>query len=323
MGEPVTADHCRICGKGTGNERYTVKEMMLGTRDPFEYFECGSCGTVQIADIPDDLGRYYPRDYYSVRGGSRLELFLKARWIRHSLDGRGALGRLLGHVYGPHPLAEWTRRSGMRRDSAILDVGCGDGRLLREMEGAGFVDLTGVDPYLDHAYRSKHLRVLGTDIHGLERSGFDCIMFHHTLEHLADPGAALGRAADLLAPGGAMIIRIPVASSHAWRTYRANWVQLDAPRHLHVLSEKAMNLLAEEADLRVSDVVYDSTAFQFWGSELYARDVPYAPKPSYRNRPSRKLIPKARMRAYGELARELNVRGDGDSACFHLREAGT
>lgn len=318
-GETVHA--CRICGNTAANVGYTVREMMLGTRDRFEYFECGECGTVQIGAIPADLDRYYPRDYYSIRGGSGLELFLKSRWIRYSLDGRGALGRLLTHVYGPHPLVEWRRLAGLSRESAILDVGCGDGRLLREMERSGFTDLTGVDPYLDREYREAHLRLVDTDIHGVA-SRFDCVMFHHSIEHLPDPGAALGTAARLLQPGGVVLVRTPVASSYAWRTYRADWVQLDAPRHLHVLTERAMKLLAEQAGLRVSDVVHESTAFQFWGSELYARDIPYAPKPSYRNRPSRKLISRKEMRMYGKRARELNARGEGDSACFYLREAG-
>jgi len=49
---------CRICGADEVSERITAREMMFGTREAFEYFPCGSCGTLQVADIPEDLGRF-------------------------------------------------------------------------------------------------------------------------------------------------------------------------------------------------------------------------------------------------------------------------
>ena len=38
--------------------------MMFGTREPFEYLECGQCGTLQLIDVPD-LARHYPIEYFS------------------------------------------------------------------------------------------------------------------------------------------------------------------------------------------------------------------------------------------------------------------
>lgn len=37
--------------------------MFFGTREQFDYFVCGHCGTIQIRDIPGDLGRHYPGNY--------------------------------------------------------------------------------------------------------------------------------------------------------------------------------------------------------------------------------------------------------------------
>ena len=59
---------CRACGNAEGNTAHFPKEMMFGWREVFEYFECGRCGCLQIAEIPADLGKYYPRDaYYSYQ----------------------------------------------------------------------------------------------------------------------------------------------------------------------------------------------------------------------------------------------------------------
>ena len=56
---------CRICGNQSANEEFVAKEMRLGFREPFPYFQCSQCECLQIADFPSDLGRYYPGDYYS------------------------------------------------------------------------------------------------------------------------------------------------------------------------------------------------------------------------------------------------------------------
>ena len=41
--------------------------MHYGTRESFEYFECGSCGRLQVREIPTNLSKYYLDDYYSFR----------------------------------------------------------------------------------------------------------------------------------------------------------------------------------------------------------------------------------------------------------------
>ena len=81
---------CRICGADKVSERITAREMMFGTREEFEYFCCGSCGTLQIADIPDDLGRFYASEtYYSFNNRSEDPLWknLLKRWAAVGLVG--------------------------------------------------------------------------------------------------------------------------------------------------------------------------------------------------------------------------------------------
>ena len=291
---------------------------MLGTRHRFDYSECSRCGTLQITEIPGDLDRYYPADYYSLQSSGRLERYSKSRWMAASLGRATPVGRFFVRLYGPHPIASWQRHAGFSPRSPILDVGCGDGRLLRTMQSVGFTDLTGVDPFLAQEHRSEGLRLLRSSLAALN-GPYEFVMMHHSLEHMPEPRSALERLARLVAPGGTLLIRTPVAGSHAWRTYGPDWVQLDAPRHLHVLSEEGVRVLGEDTGFELERVTYESSAFQFWGSELYARDIPYRPKPSYRNRPSRKLISRKQMNRYREQARELNARGQGDSAAFFLR----
>jgi hypothetical protein len=41
-----------------------------------------------------------------------------------------------------------------------------------------------------------------------------------------------------------MVLEVPVPGN-SWRTYGVNWVGLDAPRHLHIVTPEGMRRLAE------------------------------------------------------------------------------
>ena len=56
---------CRICDSPGPHPDYVVREMQFGTREEFPYFQCVSCSCLQIVEIPADMGRHYPADYYS------------------------------------------------------------------------------------------------------------------------------------------------------------------------------------------------------------------------------------------------------------------
>src|SRR5687768_7808870 len=121
-------------------------------RETFLYFECGECASLSIASVPSNLADYYPSDYYSFApyeppGGVKGRL--KALRDRVTLCGAGPLTQALRAVSRNADLIQHSppfdgsapRRYG--RDSRVIDVGCGYGRPLREMHGAGFTALTG------------------------------------------------------------------------------------------------------------------------------------------------------------------------------------
>jgi hypothetical protein len=88
---------CRICGNDKDNPSYIVREMFLGFRDKFEYFQCGQCGCLQIAEIPSDLSKYYSNDYYTFKKvkDNRIKSFFKNQRAFYALTGNNFIGRLL------------------------------------------------------------------------------------------------------------------------------------------------------------------------------------------------------------------------------------
>ena len=314
-------NQCRICQHEAANRTFQAREMMFGFRDPFTYFECARCGCVQIQDVPANLAKYYPDNYYSFQKQGGLRRFLKRRWARYSYDGAGVLGGLMARLMGKNEAVESVARGRVASDAAILDVGCGRGDLLGLLHALGFKNLMGADPFLGADLTTPEgIRIWKKDLSQMQES-FGVIMLHHSFEHMTEPVTVLAHAARLLKPGGVLIIRVPVAASFAWKHYGINRVQLDPPRHIFLPSVQSMKILAERSGLRFGEMVQESSEFQFRGSEQYLQDIPLMDPRSYLRSFRKQYFPDKTLRAYRAQARELNRKGEGDSACFYLHKA--
>lgn len=329
---------CRICGNEAGNKSYVAREMQFGLRDEFEYFECASCGCVQIREIPEDLAKYYPQDYYSYQSAQSpieynkpglkgfKERFIRDRITNYYLNRNSRLGAWLekksslaaNYVFQ----LNWMRlqRLNLKLDfaSSILDVGCGSGYLLNEMAAYGFTDLTGVDPFIerDIAY-GNGVRILKRNLEEIEQQ-FDFVMLHHSFEHMPDPRATLKKLYALTKFKRYLLIRIPVADSYAWRKYGVNWYALDAPRHLHLHTRQSMSRLAEQAGFQVADVVFDSNGHTLIASEQYLRGIPFMASESFFGNPAQTLFSPEEVESFRKLDEELNSKGEADCAGFYL-----
>jgi 2-polyprenyl-3-methyl-5-hydroxy-6-metoxy-1,4-benzoquinol methylase len=315
--------NCRICGNKEGNVPFEAREMMFGTRERFTYFECGSCGCVQIAEIPDDLAKFYASDYYSfkpVRRGNVAIALLKRIKDRSAVFRRGSLGRFLNRFYGSLYLEQLALLEPLRT-TAILDVGCGAGKFLHSLREIGFTRLLGSDPHLTSDVTYENGLVLKKSRLEELTGPFDIVTMNHSFEHTEEPLAVLRQCYDLLDTRGFCCVTTPVAGSFACRKYRANWVQLDAPRHLHVHSPESINHLAKEVGFTIWKTIYNSAAFQFWGSEQYAMDMPLMDTRSYGSNRRHSVFTDRQIADFNLSARNLNATGSGDQATFFLRKS--
>ena len=156
-------------------------------------------------------------------------------------------------------------------------------------------------------------------IHDLNQE-FDLITFHHSFEHIFDPLKTLESVHRLLSKEGVCLIRMPTVSSYAWKHYRENWVQLDAPRHFFLHSVQSIKILAEKANLKLVKVRYDSIAFQFLGSEQYLKDIPLESDRSYSKGKKNSMFSKNDRRNFKKRAHQLNLENQGDQAAFYLQK---
>lgn len=312
---------CLICRDQADHPTFTVREMYFGSREEFPYFECRACGTLQIVDVPTDLARHYPSDYYSYSAAGKTSSPLEIRLRRRRTNAwlgcdAGIGGKLLATASKRKPnYLDWFRGLGLSTASRLLDVGCGGGQLLLKLRRDGFTRLKGVDPFLAQAMSQGP--ELSIDNHGLEQESgtYDLVMFHHSLEHMADPLAALAHARARLAEGGHILVRVPVAGCFAWRKFGPHWYALDAPRHLFIPSPRGMHLLAERLGLKVRRSFFDSDPGQFLASENYVNDIPLA---AHAEHP---VPDPERLLGIAGFVDSLNHVGDGDCGGFVLGPA--
>lgn len=261
----AAVDGCPLCGAGESTPAFRAPDRLHGIPGDFSYHRCTRCATVfqNPRVIPQDLAACYPAEYYthaspalSVRpralraGRERLRRAVVAVLRGKRVPGLpGRIARILAR--SPllrrrsvmYPLIdELNSERPMRR--AALDIGCGTGALLAALSRAGW-EAHGVEwdtVAADVARRFSHRPVWSGDFRELDlpRSYFHLIVLQHVVEHLDDPRAALKTVAELLAPGGRVVLIYPNPDSLGARFFGSKWFHWDPPRHLVVPPLRAL-----------------------------------------------------------------------------------
>lgn len=244
-GESRRREICPVCGAACPYLFCTAVDRLR--RNPGEQWRicrCRQCGLGWTEPLlcEEEVGRYYPASYLGEIE-HRIREYL-AGTLQKSRSWRGETEKVR--------LVE-SRVPGGR----LLDVGCGDGKFLwaldpERWERAGVEQSAAAVELVKQ--RIPGIRLIPGDIFGsaLQPESFDVITFWHVLEHLADPAQALRRAAELLNPGGVVIVSSPSIDSLQAAVFRGRWYGFDdVPRHLNHFSRDSLNLLLGWCGLRM------------------------------------------------------------------------
>ncbi len=336
----ISRHTCRICKTADNHPTFMGREMMFGTREEFVYFQCNTCDCLQITDIPENIDEYYPTDYMphtlsetTNKGINWVIRILQKQRCRTALFGKNyKLNSLLKLIVdlpsalyespnGVSSVGRIITTTGLKSfDERILDVGCGIySHWLASLEELGFTELQGVDPLIPADQNHGYVNIARSEL--CDVSGkFSLISLHHSLEHIPNQEETLILIEKHLTHDGVCLIRIPIIPSHLWKKYGTNWVEFDPPRHFYLHSLKSLKLLANKAGLEVFDIQYDETAFEFYGSEMYARDIPLTNENSPLFNPESSLFTKEEMNNFKTLANKVNQTGESGRAAFFLRK---
>jgi SAM-dependent methyltransferase len=229
----LAAVPCRFCG-ASASRRFTTRDWNRRLSDEdFTYYRCPSCGVTFLSAIPDDLGRYYPPEYYPMPG-SLAELATVAEAERYKIDlvrRYKPQGRLLEIGPATGAFAYLAKQAGFMVEAIEMDAACC--QFLEQVVGV----------------RAIHSADAAGALGGLD--GYDAIALWHVIEHLPDPWETLDAARQRLRPGGVLLIATPNPASFQFRIFGRYWAHLDAPRHLELLPVERLIRWGEGAGLRV------------------------------------------------------------------------
>ena len=327
--ELVKPFECIACS-GKLSNRIVTAEKMFGLNDSFVYDCCTTCGTLRIVDPPTDLSRYYPSHYYSFNQPCKNEFSARSnirKWlfearISAKLWRKPRWAKLLSllrpvSIYGD--LKYLHSVEGISLHSQVLDVGCGNGYLIREMFEAGFRNLRVVDPFNQGEIRiGNSVLITPTTTELLPNASFDLVMLHHVLEHFADPAIALQEVLRLLADKGTCIVRIPLADSDPFHEYRENWGEFDAPRHFTLFSRSGFESLCKRIGLKCIREEFDGTAVAYWLSEMYRRGICFVDPKTNRFRTPESTFTTLELKTYSDRAAAMNKSGKSGRGVFYL-----
>ncbi|MFF4233656.1 methyltransferase domain-containing protein [Streptomyces sp. NPDC001820] len=240
--EPRRPD-CPWCGSTRLTVRTHMPDLFQGKPGHFTLEQCGGCGhTFQNPRLSLDGLDFYYRDFYDGLGvGGAAHVF---GTMGPSYRGRAAMLKPFG------------------KPAAWLDVGTGHGHFcdsardiwpdtrfdgldmaetVREAEARGWVGT---------AHRGQFPELAAGLVHR-----YDTVSMFHYLEHTRDPLAELDAAAEVLPPGGHLLIELPDPESRLAGLLGAYWLPWFQPQHQHLiplanlrqaLADRGFTVLAEE-----------------------------------------------------------------------------
>jgi SAM-dependent methyltransferase len=216
--------------------------------DRFELVRCRGCGLVFLQPRPAEgaMSTIYPPHYYAYREHEAENPFVKRF--------RDRVERAKVHRYetliGTGP-------------AAVVDVGCGDGRLLDILRRVGPPSwrLAGIEIGEEAAKRAakRGFDVRAGDFESISLEGwrkrFDLALVHHVIEHTRAPREALRRLAGLLKRGGVLSVETPEVQGWDFDLFQQRyWGGYHIPRHFYLFDRHTLSRLLEEEGFEIVSV---------------------------------------------------------------------
>lgn len=254
---------CPVCHSSEpAKAGWHVPNHLHGIDGTFEVRKCAGCSSTWLVEPPRDVSALYPESYYAHaerEGGRFAELRRQVVRTRAFLSERTDLLRnVMPAFFDIDSRLATTGRAG----GAVLDIGCGAGKALDTYRAHGWTT-HGVetdDKAVALAVEKGH-DVIRCDAsrEELPSGPYDVVRATHAIEHTSDPIGLVQRAAEAVAPGGALYIEIPNLAGLVAAVAGSAYWQLDPPLHLAIPHPHMLRRSLEDVGFdRVKSWTYSS-----------------------------------------------------------------
>ena len=244
---------CNLCGSDHFKTLFSARDRLYGLEGRFQYVRCDDCGLVYMNPqvIPDCISNIYPENY--------------APHLVHSSGADKGSGR-------PH--LPKTILDTLTTDSNVLDVGCGNGDFLHQLQQHRPCRVSGLDI-------SESASLLAKERYGIDvfcgdiisapykKKSFDLISLRSVIEHVPDPKMAMEKAFTLCKPSGLVFIKTPNCDSFGAKLFKDKWYPVDCPRHLYLFSPSTITALLEKCGFEVLKVQHKKSHAEWLGTMQY------------------------------------------------------
>lgn len=228
---------CCVCGESDAEIAGRGRDFEYDTcSNEFMYVRCRSCGHCYLNPRPEpsELATIYPANYGNYSNSVNPGLAFRVKgWLE---------GFTLAKLAKPLP-----------PHASVLDIGCGDGRLLDGLKRVAPDDaiLEGIEISEEAAAGTRErgytVTVGSVDELELPAGRYDLIALIQVIEHVFHPVACLEKIHAALKPGGRVLFETPSTRCLDYSLFhRRYWGGYHFPRHLNLFEPGNFTRLLEE-----------------------------------------------------------------------------
>jgi SAM-dependent methyltransferase len=236
------ASGCVFCDGRTAISMSGLFDTRFGIEGEFEVRQCRRCGLEQLFPLPTtaELKNLYER-FYNFSGERDTVYTALREWFFSS-----SLYRLWIRLDGD--ISFHARRGSGR----LLDIGCNEGRTLKNYARNGFqVEGTELNETAAAVARDAGFQVFTGPLEDFfPTTPYDVAVLSNVLEHSLSPKAMLASAHRLLKAGGEVWISCPNSQSWLRPVFGRRWINWHVPFHITHFSTDTLRSLLEKSGYR-------------------------------------------------------------------------
>jgi 2-polyprenyl-3-methyl-5-hydroxy-6-metoxy-1,4-benzoquinol methylase len=194
----------------------------------FNLVRCGNCQALYLKDPlkKKNISQAYPDDYYCYKEENISQNKIKRYQI--SRECSKIIGRL--------------DKKGRLK---VLEIGAGTGLYSRYFKSLGHeVYASDINKESLKRLEQKGIKTIYSNFEEdkINKKNLDVVILSHVVEHFYNPKLIFKKISEILAPGGIVYLKTPNSNTIMLSKYSTI---LDVPRHIVILSPKAVGLLCK------------------------------------------------------------------------------